>query len=153
MAIKIVCVRSDSFHLLKSFYDWALEQGWKFTTLTIKNEGFGRSMEQENHELFSSRPRELVFQTTGEKEFQFSAGWYAGKFDREVYVLPGDWDKAQVAIDKLFVPTEKPVEKAIEVPLNSGYTARVTKTQVEVGCQVFTFEAIEKLYKAVIKQQ
>jgi hypothetical protein len=39
--------------------------------------------------------------------------------------------------------------KPIEVVLNSQHTASVNESQVQVGCQSFSFDVIEKLYQAV----
>lgn len=41
----------------------------------------------------------------------------------------------------------------VEVQLNSRYKAKVTDKEVKVGCQAFSFEAVEELYEAVKKQQ
>jgi hypothetical protein len=37
----------------------------------------------------------------------------------------------------------------IKVTLNDNYMAKVSRTEVAVGCQQFTFEAIESLYDAI----
>jgi hypothetical protein len=44
-------------------------------------------------------------------------------------------------------------KQPIEVVLNDAYTAIVLNNFVEVGCQHFTFEKIEELYKAVQKMK
>jgi hypothetical protein len=41
------------------------------------------------------------------------------------------------------------IELDIEVRLNSTHTAKVSKEKVVVGCQEFTFDAIEKLWDAI----
>jgi hypothetical protein len=56
------------------------------------------------------------------------------------------WDEisADVAID--LSPLTK---KAKRVVLNDDYTAEVLEGSVKVGCQTFSFDAVEQLYEAV----
>ena len=43
--------------------------------------------------------------------------------------------------------------KPVEVVLNDKYTATVCETGVKVGCQTFSFTAIQKLYSAVLQME
>lgn len=60
-----------------------------------------------------------------------------------VYVMPGDFDKMVEYLSKK--------DYRDEIKLNSEYNATVTQEGVKVGCQSFTFEAIEGLYESVQK--
>ena len=40
-------------------------------------------------------------------------------------------------------------DETVIVPLNNEYEAEVSQNKVRVGCQTFTFEAVEKLAEAV----
>lgn len=43
------------------------------------------------------------------------------------------------------------LKKQIEIKLNDEYTAVVSKNFVQVGCQTFSWEKIEEVYKAIQK--
>lgn len=58
-----------------------------------------------------------------------------------IYVMPGDFDK----MVKYLSNSDE------EVTLNGEYTATVTKDCVKVGCQTFTFKAVEALHAAVLR--
>jgi hypothetical protein len=62
------------------------------------------------------------------------------------HTLPQDWNKVIANLEISIIPD-------IKVQLNQSYEAIVSKDKVQVGCQLFTFEVIEELYKAVQTQR
>lgn len=74
-----------------------------------------------------------------------------GKTDRVVDIKPWGIRLKTAGYDYPFFVLEL-VEKAPKtktIKLNDRYTATVDRYSVEVGCQSFSFDAVEKLYEAV----
>jgi hypothetical protein len=129
---KPFAVHSESFPLLNAIKEVADKNDWKFTT-----KPWGHDFSARSWDYACVRKRRLYFQN-GEYNLNNSSTSGVGAYatNVQIYILPQDWD---IVVEKL----------CNEIKLNSQYTAKIKDNKVTVGCQVFTFDAIEKLYQAV----